>query len=73
MTGGQAAALGCAIALLPGGCFLFLGIASAEMNGLFIGAVILIFAGLLFWGAFSGAPAPAAPPDAPPGAPPPDR
>ena len=71
MTGGQTAALGCAIALLlPGGCFLFVGIASAEANGLFIGVVILVFAGLLFWAAFSRRPGPGAPPDA---SPPPDR
>ena len=70
MTGGQTAALGCAIALLlPGGCFLFVGIASYEANGLSIGFVILVFAGLLFRAAFSRRPGPGAPPG---GSPPPD-
>ena len=73
MTGGQAAALGCAIALLlPGGCFLFVGIAGADADGLFIAGSILFFAGFLFWVAFSRRPGPAAPPDVPPDpAPPP--
>jgi hypothetical protein len=70
VTGGQTAALGCAIALLlPGGCFLFVGVASSDANGLSIAAVILFFAGLLFWAAFSRRPGSAAPPDA---SPPPD-
>jgi hypothetical protein len=75
MTGDQTAALGCAIALLlPGGCFLFVGIASYDANGLFIGAAILTFAGLLFWVAFSRPPRPAAPPGpAPADESPPDR
>ncbi|HEV2333945.1 MAG TPA: hypothetical protein VGS13_00455 [Stellaceae bacterium] len=66
MTGGQVAALGCAIALLlPGGCFLLVGIASTDPNGLVIGVSVLIFAGLMFWVAFSRRSGPAAPPDAP--------
>ncbi len=70
MNGGQVAALGCAIALLlPGGCFLLVGIASTDRNGLSIGVVILAFAGLLFWAAFSRRPGPGAPPGA---SPPPD-
>ena len=70
MTGGQVAALGCAIALLlPGGCFLFVGIASTDADGPFIGATALIFAGVLFWAAFSRRPGPAVPPDLPPDAP----
>jgi hypothetical protein len=74
MTGGQVAALGCAIALLlPGGCFLLVGIGGSNMDGLSIGVVILVFAGLLFWAAFSRRPGPGAPPDVPPEAsPPPD-
>jgi hypothetical protein len=70
MNGGQVAALGCAIALLlPGGCFLVVGIASTDRDGLFIGVVILVFAGVLFWAAFSRRPDRAASPDA---SPPPD-
>jgi hypothetical protein len=70
MTGGQVAALGCAIALLlPGGCFLIAGIGGSDLNGLSIGVVILVFAGLMFWAAFGRQAGPAAPPDA---APPPD-
>ena len=67
MNGGQVAALGCAIALLlPGGCFLIAGIALTDRDGLFIGVVILVFAGLMFWVAFSRRPGPGAPPAAPP-------
>ena len=70
MTGGQVAALGCAIALLlPGGCFLIVGIGDSDADGLFIGSFILVFAGVLFWAAFRRRPGPAAPPDA---SPPPD-
>jgi hypothetical protein len=70
MNGGQVAALGCAIALLlPGGCILFVGIAEADANGLFIGGVILAFAGVLFWAAFRRRPGRGAPPAA---SPPPD-
>jgi hypothetical protein len=59
MTGGQVAALGCAIALLlPGGCFLFVGIAESDANGLVIAVAILLLAGLLFWAAFSARPGP---------------
>lgn len=59
MTGGQVAALGCAIALLlPGGCFLLASLPSFEVNGLFIAAVILFFAGLLFRVAFGRRPPP---------------
>ena len=57
MTCGQVVALGCAIALLlPGGCFLLASLPSYEVNGLSIAAVILFFAGLLFWVAFSRRP-----------------
>jgi hypothetical protein len=63
MTGGQVAALGCAIALLlPGGCFLIVSLAESDANGLVIAATILFVAGLLFWAAFSARPGP---PDAP--------
>jgi hypothetical protein len=54
MTGAQIAALGCAIALLlPGGCFLILGISMAAADGMTIGIVILIVSAVLFWVAFS--------------------
>jgi hypothetical protein len=67
MNGGQVAALGCAILLLlPGGCFLLASIGGPDVNGLSIAAVFLIFAGVLFWAAFSRRPGPGAPPDAPP-------
>jgi hypothetical protein len=57
MTGGQIAALVFAILLLlPGGCFLALGISFAnDPDGpsvLLIAAAILGVAGLLFWVAF---------------------
>jgi hypothetical protein len=66
MKGGQVAALGCAIALLlPGGCFLLVGIASTDRGGLFIGVEILVVAGLLFWAALSSRPGRGAPPGAP--------
>ena len=70
MTGGQVAALGCAIALLlPGGCFLFLGLAGSDVSGVGIAAPILLLAGPLFWVAFSRQRSPGPPPDAPPHAP----
>jgi hypothetical protein len=63
MNGGQFAALGCAIALLlPGGCFLLASIDGPDTNGLSIGVVLLAFAGLLFWAAFSRRFGPGAPP-----------
>ena len=60
MTGGQIAALIFAILLLlPGGCFLFFGIALTPGTAvgtpsllLLIGVAILVLAGLLFWLAF---------------------
>jgi hypothetical protein len=71
MNGGQVAALGCAIALLlPGGCYLLVGIGGSDANGLSIGVALLVFAGLLFWAAFSRRFGPGGPPDA---SPPPDR
>ena len=66
MTGGQVAALGCAIVLLlPGGCFLLVGISMEAADGMTIGAAILVVAALLFWVAFRGAgqrPLPGRPP-----------
>jgi membrane protein implicated in regulation of membrane protease activity len=72
MTGGQIAALIIAILLLlPGGCFLFVGVAflgehdriarDAAPLALIVALVLLGIAGLLFWVAFrrrrgSGAP-----------------
>jgi membrane protein implicated in regulation of membrane protease activity len=66
MSGGQIAALIFAILLLlPGGCFLFFGIAftpgtavSAPSLVLLIGVAILALAGLLFWLAFRRRPPP---------------
>ena len=66
MTGGQVAALlGAILLLLPGGCFLFFGIAltlgtavSAPSLVLLIGVAILALAGLLFWLAFRRRPPP---------------
>ena len=66
MSGGQIAALIFAILLLlPGGCFLFFGIAftpgtavSAPSLLLLIGVAILAVAGLLFWLAFRRRPPP---------------
>ena len=50
MTGGQIAAVGCAtVLLLPGGCFLLVGIAGNDISGLTIAIPILAVAGLLFW------------------------
>jgi membrane protein implicated in regulation of membrane protease activity len=69
MTGGQIAALICAILLLlPGGCFLIFGIGFAADENEYglaflaflllpIAAVILTGAGLLFWLAFRRWPA----------------
>jgi membrane protein implicated in regulation of membrane protease activity len=61
MTGGQVAALLFAILLLlPGGCFLVIGIgmlaegsSSGAVEALSIGIPILAVMGLLFWFAFS--------------------
>ena len=70
MTGGQIAALIFAILLLlPGGCFLVFGIGFATDRQLSdvafvmlpIAAVILGFAGFLFWIAFRRRPAPPPP------------
>jgi hypothetical protein len=66
VSGGQIAALIFAILLLlPGGCFLFFGIAltpgtavSAPSLVLLIGIAILALAGLLFWVAFRRRPPP---------------
>ena len=58
MTGGQIAALIFAILLLlPGGCFLILGIGLSENDtdgpmALLVGILILSVMGLLFWVAF---------------------
>jgi membrane protein implicated in regulation of membrane protease activity len=66
MSGGQIAALICAILLLlPGGCFLIAGIsvlsdsrsASMALLALPIAAAILGLAGYLFWRAFRRRPA----------------
>jgi hypothetical protein len=66
VTGGQTAALGCAIALLlPGGCFVFSGLVSFDPNGLFIGGAILFFAGLLGWVALRRRCSPDVPPVGP--------
>ena len=35
--------------LLPGGCFLMLGIAGADLGTLMIGLLILALVALLFW------------------------
>lgn len=77
MSGGQIAALIFAILLLlPGGCFLVVGVGFAvDSNRQFsdaafillpIAAAILALAGLLFWLAFRRRPAGAGSPDAPP-------
>ena len=74
MSGGRIAALIFAILLLlPGACFLKVGIygqfrdsPGASLPLLTIAAVILALAGLLFWLAFRRQPAAGAPPDAPP-------
>ena len=76
MTGGQVAALICAILLLlPGGCFLVVGTAfltdddriaqSAAPLALIVAAVLLGIVGLLFWVAFRRRPG-AGSADAPP-------
>jgi hypothetical protein len=65
MTGGQIAALIVAILLLlPGGCFLILGIGLLSENDtdgpmLLVGMLILSGTGLLFWAAFRKRPPPA--------------
>ena len=66
MTGGQIAALIFAILLLlPGGCFLILGIGLLSENDtdgpmlLLVGILILSGMGLLFWVAFRKRPPPA--------------
>jgi hypothetical protein len=64
MTGGQVAALGCAITLLlPGGCFLLVGIGgnNADAGALSIGLLILMIAVVLFVVAFSRRPPPQPP------------
>jgi membrane protein implicated in regulation of membrane protease activity len=66
MTGGQVAALIFALLLLlPGGCFLVIGIgmlaegsSSGAVEALSIGIPILAVMGLLFWFAFSRRPPP---------------
>ena len=67
MTGGQIAALIFALLLLlPGGCFLFLGIGMigeshmGDVGGLMlvVGIVTLVVMGLLFWLAFRKRPPP---------------
>jgi hypothetical protein len=68
MTGGQIAALVCAIfLLLPGGCFLALAIGYMTdpdaSSLLLIAASILAVAGLLFWVAFRRRPDRGGPPD----------
>jgi hypothetical protein len=63
MTGGQIAALGCAIALLlPGGCFLLLGLSTRGADGLTIGINILVVSAVLFWVALRRRPQTPAPP-----------
>jgi len=74
MSGGQIAALICALLLLlPGGCFLVFGIGFA-IDGQYsdvslvmvpIAVAILSLAGLLFWLAFRRKPDQGASPDAP--------
>jgi len=77
VSGGQVAALIFAILLLlPGGCFLLVGIGFAtDSNRQFsdaaplllgVAAAILALVGLLFWLAFRRPSAPGVPPDAPP-------
>jgi len=77
MSGGQVAALLCAIVLLlPGGCFLVFGIGFAtDENRQFsdaaplllgVASAILGLAGLLFWVALRRRSAPGVPSDAPP-------
>ena len=75
MTGGQIAALICAIILLlPGGCFLLFGIGFAtdpqnsdvSLVMLPVAVAILSLTGFLFWLAFRRRTDRAAPPDAPP-------
>ena len=79
MSGGQIAALIFALLLLlPGGCFLVVGIGFAtDENRQFsdaaplllgVAAAILALAGLLFWLAFRHRPGPGSSPDAPAGA-----
>jgi hypothetical protein len=79
MSGGQIAALICAIILLlPGGCFLLFGIGFATdphnsdvaLVMLPVAIVLLSLTGLLFWAAFRRRPGRSAPPNA---SPPPDR
>ena len=68
MTGGQVAALGCAVLLLlPGGCFLLVGLSESDANGLFLGVFVLLAAALLFWVAFARRPGAGGTPPAPPG------
>jgi len=75
MSGGQIAALIFAVLLLlPGGCFLVVGIGFAtdrqysdvSLVMLPVAVGILSLAGLLFWLAFHRRPDPGAPRDAPP-------
>jgi hypothetical protein len=72
MTGGQIAALIFAILLLPGGCFLILGIGLLSENDtdgpmlLLVGILILSGMGLLFWVAFRKRPPPAGTGSTPP-------
>lgn len=68
MSGGQIVALLFAILLLlPGACFLRIGINEAINEADIVGAVILSVAGLLFWVAFRRRPpGQGGSPDAPP-------
>jgi len=77
MSGGQIAALIIAIILLlPGGCFLIMGVAFLGEHdriardvgplALIVAAVLLTIAGLLFWAAFRRRPAGPAEPPPPP-------
>ena len=71
MTGGQIAALICAVLLLlPGGCFLFVAVSGYPFPVMLIiatiAAVFLSLAGLLFWVAFRRRPGGGGSPDAPP-------
>jgi len=80
VSGGQIAALLCAILLLlPGGCFLLMGIGFASDDDrmfrdaapllLAVAIAIVALAGFLFWAAFRRRPGPGASANAPP----PDR
>ena len=61
MTGSQIAALIFALLLLvPGGCFLFFGMAMSNGMLLFFGVAILGLMGFLFWVAFRKPPPPGA-------------